>query len=265
MTYEGDPTFPPLLTGHRIGGGEAPLAVAVARATTGEIGAGDVLWSPDGQRGALAIVLEPECRLRTALQMAPLAQVAAGDCIGALTPPKVAVNFRWPREIVVNGGVGGELNVAWPAGCGPDEVPNWLVLGLTVALKYDAGDIEPGFDPERTVLAEEGCPDLTSARLISSYARHFLTWLNNWQDDGFRPVSEAWMFRADGIDDDLTYEMAGITETGRTLGLDEDAGLLLKRGADEGGAEPRARATIALSLLDALSRPLEVRAAGAGT
>ncbi len=245
-----EPTFPPRLSGLRLAPGEAPLDAAIARARNGEVGAGDVLWSPDGQRAALAIVLEPECPLRQALQMAALAQVAAGDCLGALTPPQVGVTFRWPRGILVNRGRVGGIDLAWPKDCALDAVPDWLVVAISIALKYDADAPEPGFTPHRTVMAEEGCPELGSAELIESYVRHFLTWLNEWQDEGFRPVSEAWSWRAEGREEDeaVTIALAGRERRGRILGLDEEGNVLLK---PEGGP------AYSLSLLAALSEPEE--------
>jgi len=225
-----DPTFPPLLAGHPINDSENAMAAAVRGIGAGQFGAGDVVWSRAVPKGELAIVLEPECPLSQALQMVPLALVASGDCLGALAPPQVAVTFGWPGDILVNGAQAGQVSAAWPAAAARDDVPDWLVVGFQVALMHDAHDMEPGMMPEVTVLAEEGCEELTRGRLIGSYSRHFLTWLNIWQDDGFRPVHDAWMVRAEGREEDKTYHLGGREIRGRTLGLDEEGNLLLKPG-----------------------------------
>ena len=74
-----DPTFPPLLTGHAVRGNEPAFETACARAAGGELGAGDVVWSRDTALIDLAVILEPDVPLETAVQMLPLAMVALGD------------------------------------------------------------------------------------------------------------------------------------------------------------------------------------------
>ena len=97
----------------------------------------------------------------------------------------------------------------------------------------------PG-DLRRTTLAEEGCGDVPTIDLLEAFGRHFLGWINRWQEDGVKPVQQAWLSRATGlgkrveirIDDQVragTFE--GLTETGamrlvkdgvaQTIALDE--------------------------------------------
>ena len=109
-----DPQFPPMLKGHAVKAPAKPFAQACRLAQAGELGAGDVVWSRNAGRAQLAIVLEPEVALERALQMGPLLMVALGDCLGSLCPPKVAVQYRWPGGILLNGSVAGEVRVAAP-------------------------------------------------------------------------------------------------------------------------------------------------------
>jgi hypothetical protein len=75
-------------------------------------------------------VLEPEVRLERALQMAPLMMVALGDCIGSLAPPKVAIHYRWPNGILLNGSMAGEVRLGAP-NVPADAIPDWLVTITT--------------------------------------------------------------------------------------------------------------------------------------
>jgi len=218
-----DPDFPPLLKGHSVPPSKEPLREACRRAAAGEIGAGDVVWSLDAALADLAIVLEPEVALDRAVQMAPLMMVALADCLGALGPPKLAVQYRWPTGILLNGSVAGDVRLASPRAA-PDEVPRWLVVAARLAIAAE----EARTDWSRTSLAEEAGPDLTRTDILRSLAAHFLARLNAWGDDGFRPVHDQWLFRAEGRETPTVVEHGGERIEGRVLGLDESVNLIVE-------------------------------------
>lgn len=238
-----EPEFPPLLSGRRIIEGQAALKGAVDGARNRSLGAGDVLWDDNPARVELAIVLEPDVPLIKAVQMLPLAMAAAGDCIGVLSPPQVGVMFRWPGGLLVNGALAGSITLV-SDDCGSGAVPDWMVIGIDVRLRHDADGVEPGHHRDITSLAEEGCDELTNVQLIESYTRHFLTWLNLWQDDGFRAVHGGFLERLEGQDDPVVLDTA---EAGDgpvlVVGLDEDGNLLIRKHDGT---------TSALQLLDAV-------------
>jgi len=227
MQHLPDPVFPPLLTGHPVNAPVRPFEEASRRASRSEIGAGDLIWSRNTAHAECAVVLEPEIPLRCAVQMGPLMQVALADCLGGLLPPRIGVHFRWPATLLLNGAKAGET---WIRGAPvrPDEVPDWLVVGFSLWLVHDFGGKEPGEALGETSFAEEGAGALTRTDILQSFAAHFLTWLNIWQDDGFRPVHESWIGRVEGRE--AAAEIAHGEERilGRVLGLDEEAGLIVK-------------------------------------
>lgn len=232
-----DPTFPPLLNGHGIAGTASVFDAACDRAAAGELGAGDVLWGHDTTPIEIAIILEPEVGMDIAAQMLPLAMAAIGDSLGALTPPQVGVTFIWPNIICINGAPAGKFRT----GTGSlhssieknGDVPDWMVVGLELRHLRGQGDPEPGETPGITWLGEEGGEELTRTEIIESYSRHFLTWLNHWNDDGFRPVHDSWMFRAQNRSEDVTINHAGEEITGSFLGLDDGGDMLLKMPAGD--------------------------------
>ena len=93
-------------------------------------------------------------------------------------------------------------------------------------------------DWSRTSLSEEAGPEITRTDILQSLAAHFLTWLNTWQDEGFRPVHDQWLFRAEGREAPITIVHGRASVEGQVLGLDESANLLVKT-ASAGGAQPR--------------------------
>lgn len=229
-----DPTFPPLLTGHGVKAPLKPFAEACRRAQEGgEFGAGDIFWGRSTDTVLWAVILEPEVPLQQAQQMMPLAMAAIGDCLGALTPPQVAVTFRWPNIILVNNGEAGHVKVGVQAGCANDAIPAWMVIGLDVGLTWPSSASEPGENPHLTVLAEEGCEELTRTKVIESYSRHFLTWLNIWQDEGFKPVADSWLFKAADRGETVTLNHGGDEVSGVFTGLDENGAMLLKNASGD--------------------------------
>ncbi len=229
-----DPIFPPLLSGHDVKGARKPFAAACEGAAQGALGAGDVVWSRNAQMLDLAIVLEPEVAFATAVEMMPVGMVAAGDCLGSLTPPQVGVTFTWPNIVRLNGAMAGAVRGAVSGHPAPDAVPDWMVIGFWLRHHRGKGDPEPGEQPDITWLAEEGGAELTRTELIESYCRHLLTWIHSWQEDGFRAVHDSWLYRAAERGGAITARtLEGDPVSGAFLGLDESGNLLVK---DESGA-----------------------------
>ncbi|GHE02506.1 hypothetical protein U879_20720 [Defluviimonas sp. 20V17] len=215
------PDFPPLLTGHVTAGD--PGAVALAGLTEGRLGAGDLCWAETAENAELALVLEPEVRRDRALQMVPLMAVAVCDALAHSGPPNIAIGLGWPATFLANGARLGQLELTLPAGTGAEEVPAWMVLTLSLALRLpEALRAAPGRASQRTALHEEGAGDITAPALIGAVARHFLAWYDGWQHEGFGPVAVA-LFGRLGPD----ARVAGQ----RLTGIDESGAAVLEGGA----------------------------------
>ena len=238
MTHP-DPQFPPLLTAMAVDETKRPFHEAARRAERGINGAGDVIWSRSKSRAELAIIVEPDVPMAQAQQMAPLSMVAMGDALGGLCPPQVAVHFRWPGDILVNGAKAGEVRLAAPH-CKGEDVPRWLVIGMSLQIVHEDSGCEPGERLDHTCLVEEGIgADLTRSDIIHSLASYWMAGLNAWEDGGLASCHERWLFRAAGREEDAEFASAGERVKGIVLGLDDDAGLLLRcaSGGDGGGGD----------------------------
>ena len=75
------------------------------------------------------------------------------------------------------------------------EIPAWLVVGAELDIAAPREDRQ---EWSRTSLSEEAGPDITRTDILQSLSAHVLTWLNTWQEEGFRPVHDQWLFRAEG-------------------------------------------------------------------
>ncbi len=218
-----EPTFPPLFAGRPVAGHIDPFARACAAAALGCDG-GTIFYNIGAARLAAAIVFAPEVPLEAAMAMLPACGVGFQNALGALAPPEVAVHLAWEGGILVNGAACGRLRAA-AADCGPEKVPDWLVVGLEVPLLAEDPNA-PGAARDRTSLYEEGCVGVAPNRLLESWSRHTLVWINRWSDDGAEPLHGEWRGLARGLGERVS--VGG--RTGVFVGVDERFGMLLREG-----------------------------------
>lgn len=218
-------SLPPLLRG--IETLDPPWTRACGEAATGQAEPGDLYWSPRGDAMRAAVALAPDRSLADAMPAVFAMACGLHDCLGALAPPETAVHHQWPDTVLVNDAVCGILRVAAPAGA-LEATPSWMVAAVDLALAPIAGD--PGANPGVTSMAEEGWLVEDVRTLIESWARHLLVWIHRWQEDGVRPLHDAWLPRARGRGEEAAVRHAGGVERGVLLGLDERGDLLLRDG-----------------------------------
>jgi biotin-(acetyl-CoA carboxylase) ligase len=215
-------SFPPLLRGQAVTGTTDPFDKARALAMLGCDG-GTVVHNVQADMLRAAIVFAPEVALGDAMAMLPVCGVGFQNALGALAPPEVAVHLDWAGAIRVNAARCGRLRVA-AATADAGAVPDWLVVGLELAIMQTARD--PGDTPEVTALMDEGCGEVDAGALVEAWARHTLVWINRWADEGNVPVHAEWLGLAHGVGEPV--EMAG--HKGRFLGVDEGFGMLIRDG-----------------------------------
>ena len=221
-----DPSFPPLLNGRPVLEPHDPFAAAIAACQGAETEAGDFFWSCSTGEISFAVVLEPEVTRARAQEMLFVLMVACADALGAISPPELAITWNWPAEIYGNGGRLGSVRLAMSETEDAQGAPEWMVVGVSLALK-PRDESEPGLNPNSTTLWDEGAVEMEAVPALESLSRHFLTWVHRWETDGFGPVHEAWLFRCDGY----RKQVEGGESTGEFVGLDDCGNLLLKTGA----------------------------------
>ncbi len=224
-----DLSFPPLLRGEPVLEGVDPLGHAVSRAVMG-CDPGLIVHNESGDRLQTALVLTPEAPLADAMAMIFAVAIGFSDALGALAPPEVGVHLDWPNGLRVNGARVGGLRAA-ASTTDPVAEPDWLVIGLDIAMTLPDG-MEPGEDPDQTALSEEGCTEVDPFRLLESWSRHTLVWINHWLDDGMTRLHAEWRSKAFSMGEEVTVSLPGGDHSGLFVGLDEKGGILLRTGDD---------------------------------
>lgn len=138
-----------------------------------------------------ALVLRPFDPIQPALTLAYVGILGLHDGLAAVAPAETPASIGWPDRLMVNAACVGGISVAH----GPlvekqsmADVPDWLVLGIAVQMAPTRDDDAPGTELDYTDLHEEGCGEVTAPQLVESFGRHFLHWLDRWQEEGFEPV-----------------------------------------------------------------------------
>ena len=185
-------TLPPPFTLVRLR--ELGDAFAHAKAVAREQGAGTLVYVGRFDLAEFAVVLEPDEPLRLARRAFYAGMVALADALTAHAQPETAITIDWPDSISVNHGLVGGGRLAWPQGTGEDETPPWLVFGAMIRTVSMTGS-EPGLNPLVTALEEEGFTDAMSDHVVESFARHFMTAIDAWQEHGFGAVARSYLER----------------------------------------------------------------------
>lgn len=193
---------------------ESGDAFAHAQSIAAEQGAGTLVWVRRFDTIEFAVVLEPEQALADARRVHYAVMNATVDAIAAQCPPERPLTISWPDTLVLDGGILGGVRLAWPKGCGEDATPDWLVAGVmvrsVVSIKRDLADVlaQPAVGLSQqldqvqrrgTSLEAEGFEMLEADRIIASFCRHFMVYLDQWQEKGFVPVGQHYLARMDEV------------------------------------------------------------------
>lgn len=189
-------------------------AFAYARTHAAELGAGTIVFVGRFDLSEFAVVLEPDEPLRTARRALYAGVCALGDALAAHAPPEKSIEFVWPDAIRVDQGLVGGVQFAWAEGP-EDEPPAWLVFGAMIRT-VSMLESEPGLRPLSAALDEEGFDGMGSGRLVESFARHLMTRVDHWQEDGFATVARDYLARL-------------VAESGVRREIDNNGDLLVRR------------------------------------
>jgi BirA family transcriptional regulator, biotin operon repressor / biotin---[acetyl-CoA-carboxylase] ligase len=204
-------------------GAEEGTLVWARQQTTGR-GRGGRPWLSLPGNLYCALILRPEEPAALAVQVSYVAAVSLAAAISNLAPPLIEVRFRWPNDVLLYDAkvAGIWLEAAQPV----DDRYEWLVLGMAVNVENAPDDL----DPPATSLRLEGAPEVTVSELLEVFCRHFLSWINRWADEGFKPIHRAWSIRPHGRGQPLTLELESEKLRGKFVKLDEQGALHMDLG-----------------------------------
>lgn len=226
---QSDLTLPPLLTPMGFSADADLPSETLYRVRRGRIDPGTVCYSERPDQLDAILALAPETPLAHAIQVIYPMNMAGNDALGAIMPPGVGVHMAWPDRFLVNGALAGGVAL-YSENNDLDAVPDWMLARIRIDIMGAPHDPNPGRRTDRTSLYEEGAGDASAPALLQAYCRHFMSWLDRWQRGGIDAVAPAWMERAGGREEDLSFPAEDRMVSGRVIGLTETGDLKLNIG-----------------------------------
>ncbi len=177
--------------------------------------------SPEGNL-YLSLLLRPDCPPREAAQLSFVAAMALAGALTMLAPPHSRIDFKWPNDVLLNERkVAGILLEA--STTGPNAL-DWLIVGMGVNVASAPDD--PAFPA--TSLRAEGCGEVTPGEVLEGFARHFLTRVSSWVEDGFAPLREEVMRYAKGVGEEITVKLGDEAIEGIFADIDATGALIVE-------------------------------------
>ena len=204
---------------------DEPGADARAHAAGMAAGGGDAglfVWRPAADRIDCAVLLRPEEDRAQVMPVVLVASLAILDAVGTAGPPAVASDLVWPAGLRINSGLVGGAALE----LGPGDSPEWAVVSVVLRKTGEPG-AEGGERPESTSLHDEGFADMADRDLVEAFARHFLVWMDRWEEQGLAPIARHWLHRATAHGADTVLMVGAELIAGSILDLDESGGLVL--------------------------------------
>ena len=180
-------------------------------------------WSSPRGNLYISLILRPETALSRSAQLSFVAALSIYDALGNLGPPGHQVHCKWPNDILLNEKkVSGILLES--EGTFGNEPADWIILGIGLnVMSYPQNSTFPS-----TSLNSEGW-QTSIEEVLMAFSRSFLSWTNNWVENGFASIRENWLWRSVGIGSIIHVKVDNQVLEGIFEDIDEDGALILNQ------------------------------------
>lgn len=179
-------------------------------------------WSsPPGNLYA-SLILRPSTAPDRAAQLGFTAALAVTDALRELAPELGQPACKWPNDVLVGGRK--IAGILLESEMDKGEQLAFLIVGVGINLVSSPPDAE---HPATSIAGEGRLPPAPQAAL-GAFARHFESWAQRWESEGFAPVRDAWRARAAFLGEQIRVRLDTATLWGKFVDLDQHGVLLLE-------------------------------------
>jgi BirA family transcriptional regulator, biotin operon repressor / biotin---[acetyl-CoA-carboxylase] ligase len=198
-----------------LAGERGPLWLTAGRQTAGRGRRGRNWQTPSGNLAA-TLLLHPARPEKDWPQLSFVAAIAAADVASSFAAG-ARVTLKWPNDVLVDG--------RKLAGILLENAHGALAIGIGVNLEHYPTDTEfPAI--ALAVLGVAPSADEALTRLAAGFAK----WYEVWSAQGFSPIRDAWLARAQGLGMRIRARLVTEERSGMFEGIDESGALLLNEG-----------------------------------
>lgn len=170
-------------------------------------------WITNEQDLHCSIILRPDFEFDKYAEVILVAAVSLAHALATHLSAMTALNFSWPNDLTV---AGHKVASIW-IDADPVADQPWLVVTASVNLINAPEDFSI---PAMSIKEAEGQTDLTVEVLLETYARQFISQINNWSDRGSNYIVNQWKIRDDGTGKQKTLYL----KDKRLVGLQQQIG-----------------------------------------
>ena len=134
-----------------------------------------------------SIILRPEFPPNEFYQMLVVASLSLGNAIASHLSPMIALAYGWPNKLLI---ANQKIAGLW-LDC-DREAHQWIVITCSVNIKASPDDFSIA---AMSINEAEGRTELTPEQLLETYAREFISQINNWAERGFEHILNQWKGR----------------------------------------------------------------------
>jgi BirA family biotin operon repressor/biotin-[acetyl-CoA-carboxylase] ligase len=211
----------------RVGAGEAgPLWIIAARQTAGYGRRGSAWLQHDGDFAGTFLFRSGAAR-ETLPQLSFVAALSVSDAI-MRHAPRARLTLKWPNDVLADGGKIAGLLLELLRVDDP-------VIALGVGVNIISAPDGVAYRTARLIDNCDGAPIPDPKMFGVTLDETFAAWRALWMAEGFAPIREAWLMRAESLGRRMKVETAGRIVEGLMEGIDEEGALLIR--TDTGGVE----------------------------
>lgn len=189
------------------------LWLRAVRQTKGR-GRRDRTWQSAEGDLMCSLLLRPGCSMARSGELSFVAALATFDALSEFTPAS-SLSLKWPNDILLNGHK--TAGILLESAADRSGLVDWLTIGIGVNLVNYPEDVEfPA-----TSLKAQGNTVPSADEVLAVMAAVMAGWLNRWQAQGFAPVRETWLKRAQGLGQTITVRLPEESFEGRFETINE--------------------------------------------
>jgi BirA family transcriptional regulator, biotin operon repressor / biotin---[acetyl-CoA-carboxylase] ligase len=143
-------------------------------------------WSSPPGNLYLSLVMRPDCRPATAVQLGFVAGVALWDAIAHFDDPGILLTLKWPNDVLLDGRK--VAGILLESATRPGGSLDWVVIGIGVNTAHHPPEARW---PAADLSGLRDRPDPEA--LLPVLAGYLLDYYLLWDEEGFAPIRRLWL------------------------------------------------------------------------